>query len=66
MARKKPKTMQELYDQFEKWCKSDNDYRKRLEEQNDGKPQNSKSQFKGSDSNKKQQGQPPQMINIEQ
>jgi hypothetical protein len=29
--------MQELYSEFEKYCRSDNDYRKRLEEQNQGK-----------------------------
>jgi hypothetical protein len=29
--------MQELYSEFEKYCRSDNDYCKRLEEQNQGK-----------------------------
>jgi hypothetical protein len=29
--------MQQLYSEFEKYCKSDDDYRKRLEEQNQGR-----------------------------
>jgi hypothetical protein len=41
LAREKPETMQELYSEFEKYCRSDNDYRKRLEEQNQGKQQGS-------------------------
>jgi hypothetical protein len=39
LAREKPTSMQELYNQFEKYCKSDNDLRKRLEEQNQNKQQ---------------------------
>jgi hypothetical protein len=34
LAREKPATMQQLYSEFEKYCKSDTVYRKRLEEQN--------------------------------
>jgi hypothetical protein len=34
LAREKPATMQQLYSEFEKYYKSDTDYRKRLEEQN--------------------------------
>jgi len=34
LAREKPASMHELYHEFEKYCKSDNDFRKRLEEQN--------------------------------
>ena len=34
LAREKPPSMQELYHEFEKYCKSDNDFHKRLEEQN--------------------------------
>jgi hypothetical protein len=40
LAREKPSTMQELYSEFEKYCRSDNDYRKRLDEQNQGKQGN--------------------------
>jgi hypothetical protein len=32
LAKEKPTIMQELYSEFEKYCRSDNDYRKRLEE----------------------------------
>jgi uncharacterized short protein YbdD (DUF466 family) len=39
MAREKPTSIQELYNQFEKYCKSDNDLHKRLEEQNQNKQQ---------------------------
>jgi hypothetical protein len=39
LAREKPTSMQELYNQFEKYYKSDNDLRKRLEEQNQNKQQ---------------------------
>jgi hypothetical protein len=39
LAREKPTSMQELYNEFEKYCKSDNDLRKRLEEQNQNKQQ---------------------------
>jgi hypothetical protein len=34
LAREKPANMQDLYNEFEKYCKSDNDLRKRLDEQN--------------------------------
>ena len=34
LAREKPSTIQELYIEFEKYCRSDNDLRRRLEEQN--------------------------------
>ena len=37
LAREKPSTIQELYIEFEKYCRSDNDLRKRLEEQNQSK-----------------------------
>jgi hypothetical protein len=37
LAREKPATMQQLYSEFEKYCKSDTEYRKRLEEQNQGR-----------------------------
>ena len=34
LAREKPSTVEELYREFEKYCRSDNDLRRRLEEQN--------------------------------
>ena len=37
LAREKPSTIQELYTKFEKYCRSDNDLRRRLEEQNQNK-----------------------------
>ena len=40
LARKKPTSIQQLYDEFEKYCKSDNDLRKRLEEQGQNRQQN--------------------------
>jgi hypothetical protein len=39
LAREKPAFMQDLYSEFEKYCRSDNDLRKRLEEQNQNKQQ---------------------------
>jgi hypothetical protein len=39
LAREKPASMQELYNQFKKYCKSDNDLRKRLKELNHYKQQ---------------------------
>jgi len=39
LATKKLTSMHELYHEFEKYCKSDNDFRKRLEEQNSQKKQ---------------------------
>jgi hypothetical protein len=37
LAREKPSTIEELYGEFEKYCRSDNDLCKRLEEQNQNK-----------------------------
>ena len=34
LAREKPRTIKDLYSEFEKYCRSDNDLRRRLEEQN--------------------------------
>ena len=31
LARKKPRTLEELYSEFEKYCRSDNDLHRRLE-----------------------------------
>jgi hypothetical protein len=41
----KPTTIEELYSEFEKYCRSDNDLRRRLEEQNQNK------QYQGSNKN---------------
>jgi hypothetical protein len=32
LAREKPRTIKDLYNEFEKYCRSDNDLRRRLEE----------------------------------
>jgi len=37
LAREKPSTIEELYREFENYCRSDNDLRRRLEEQNQNK-----------------------------
>ena len=37
LAREKPRSIEDLYNEFEKYCRSDNDLRRRLEEQNQGK-----------------------------
>ena len=37
LAREKPRTIKDLYNEFEKYCRSDNDLRRRLEEQNQSK-----------------------------
>ena len=56
LAREKPRTIEELYNEFEKYCRSDNDLCRRLEEQNKSK------QFQGNCRNaqrgNRSQGQP--------
>ena len=37
LAKEKPRTIDDLYSEFEKHCRSDNDLRRRLEEQNQSK-----------------------------
>ena len=37
LAKEKPRTIEDLYNEFEKYCRSDNDLRRRLEEQNQSK-----------------------------
>jgi hypothetical protein len=37
LSQEKPSTIQELYTEFEKYCRLDNDLRRRLEEQNQNK-----------------------------
>ena len=32
LAREKPRSIEDLYSEFEKYCRSDNDFRRRLEE----------------------------------
>ena len=44
-AQEKPSTIEELYNKFEKYCRSNNDLRRRLEEQNQNK------QYQGSSRN---------------
>ena len=39
LAREKPSTVAELYKVIQKYCKSDDDYRKRIEEENNFKAQ---------------------------
>jgi hypothetical protein len=51
LAREKPTSMQELYNDFEKYCKSDNDLRKRLEEQNKNKQQENNRNTKRNNAN---------------
>lgn len=69
LAREKPATMQELYSEFEKYYRSDNDLRKRLEEQNQGKEQGNNRNMQRSNTGQGQQqqkqGQGQQMFNIE-
>ena len=45
LAREKPRTIEDLYSKFEKYCRSDNDFRRRLEEQTQRK------QFQGNSRN---------------
>ena len=45
LAWEKPSTIEELYNEFEKYCRSDNDLRGRIEEQNQSK------QYQGSNRN---------------
>ena len=56
LAREKPWTIEDLYNKFEKYCRSDIDFRRRLEEQNLSKQfhSNSRNAQKGNQS----QGQP--------
>ena len=51
LARKKPTSIQQLYDEFEKYCRSNNDLRKRLEEQGQNRQQNSSKNFQKSYTN---------------
>ena len=70
LAREKPSTIEELYSEFEKYCKSDNDLCRRLEEQNLNKqyPRNNRNGQRGNRSQGQSQPQqvPDQVFNIEQ
>jgi hypothetical protein len=69
LAKEKPATMQGLYTEFEKYCRSDNDYCKRLKEQNQGKQQGSSRNMRrgnnGQNQQQQKQGQDQQVFNIE-
>jgi hypothetical protein len=57
-----------LYDEFEKYCKSDNDLRKRLEEQGQNRQQNSSKNSQKSYTNQNASNQKPgrgQVLSIE-
>jgi hypothetical protein len=55
LAREKPATMQQLYSKLEKYCKSDDDYRKRLEEQNQGRQHGGRNRQRNSNGQGQQQ-----------
>jgi hypothetical protein len=68
LAKEKPSTIEELYNEFKKYCRSDNDLRKRLEEQarykedqsnNRNLPRDNRSQ------NQSQRGPNQQVLNID-
>ena len=68
LARKKPTSIQQLYDEFEKYCRSDNDLRKRLEEQGQNRQQssskNSQKSYPNQNASNQKTGQ-RQVLNIE-
>ena len=70
LAREKPASMHELYHEFEKYCNSNSDFHKRLEEQNSQKKQandrNPQKNNPGRDGRRPQQEAGGQMMNIEQ
>jgi hypothetical protein len=45
LAREKPRTVTELYEVIQKYCKSDDDYRKRIEEKTTSGLKSSKTTF---------------------
>ncbi|XP_066341333.1 uncharacterized protein [Miscanthus floridulus] len=59
LARKKPTSIQQLYDEFEKYCRSDNDLRKRLEEQGQNRQQNNSKNSQKSYANQNTSNQKP-------
>jgi len=71
LAQEKTNIIKELYSEFEKYCKSDNDLCRRLEEQNLNKqyPRNNRKGQRGNRSQGQSQPQQPsdqQVFNIEQ
>ena len=71
LATEKPRSIKDLYSEFEKYCKSDNDLRRRLEEQNQSKQfqESSRNAQRGNRSQgqpQPPQGQSHQVFNIEQ
>jgi uncharacterized short protein YbdD (DUF466 family) len=71
LAQEKPSTIEELYREFEKYCRSDNDLQRRLEEQNQSKQYqgNNRSTQRGNRSQGQSQPHQPsdqQVFNIEQ
>ncbi|XP_066333769.1 uncharacterized protein [Miscanthus floridulus] len=68
LARKKPTSIQQLYDKFEKYCRSDNDLQKRLEEQGQNRQQNNSKNSQKSYANQNASNQKPgqgQVLSIE-
>ncbi|XP_066342289.1 putative disease resistance protein RGA4 [Miscanthus floridulus] len=59
LARKKPTSIQQLYDEFEKYYRSDNVLRKRLEEQGQNRQQNSSKNSQKSYTNQNASNQKP-------
>ena len=71
LAREKPSTIQELYKEFEKYCRSDNGLQRRLKEQNQNKQyqRSSRNAQRGNRSqgqSQPQQSSNQQVLNIEQ
>jgi hypothetical protein len=71
LAREKPSTIEELYREFEKYCRSDNDLRRRLEELNQSRQYqgNNRSTQRGNRNQGQSQPHQPsyqQVFNIEQ
>ena len=59
LARKKPTSIQQLYDEIKKYYRSDNDLRKRLEEQGQNRQQNSSKNSQKSYMNQNASNQKP-------
>ena len=68
LARKKPTSIQQLYDKFEKYYRSNNDVRKRLKEQGQNRQQNSSKNSQKTYTNQNASNQKPgqgQVLSIE-
>jgi len=71
LAREKPSTIEELYREFDKYCRSDNDLHRRLKEQNQNKQYQGNSRNAQRGNRSQGQSQPQQVLdqqvfNIEQ